>query len=222
MNKSLLIGMVVGMCIVLVIVVLMGLNKTRTPTLSNTNTNTNTNTVHAVQAVQTSQPLQTLPTSQTNQPKIASSISQLYNSTEAPISIQARLYERDRRVDSDNLYPPLSREQVLPRDTYRPVAYLVAEEEPGIQGIQRGDVWKLYARERSRGSHSDFYAVSADRQFDAKVALTEENVTSQPRLRDVYNLPASIEIRHPMFRGNTQYKVVEMDRADWGAMPNYF
>ena len=145
-------------------------------------------------------------------------VPQLYRSAEPPIGIQARLAERDRRVDGDNLYPPLSRERVLERDTFRPVAYLVAEEEQGA----RNDVWKLYARERSRGGASDFYAVSADRQFDAKVALTDENVQSQPRLRDVYNLPTAVQIRHPMFRPNTTYQLVEMDRADWGNTPNYF
>lgn len=143
---------------------------------------------------------------------------QLYRSTDAPIQIQARLAERDQRVDQDNLYPPLSRERVLPRDTYRPLAYLVAEEETGA----RNDVWKLFVRERARGGQSDFYAVSADRQFDAKVSLSDENVVSTPRLRDVYNLPTQIQIRHPMFRPNISYQVVEMDRAEWGNTPNYF
>ena len=140
---------------------------------------------------------------------------QLYRATEQPAtnSIESRVAERDRRVDQDNLYPPVSREAVVVRDTYRPVAYLVAEEE-------NKDVWKLYARERGRGGASDFYAVSADRQFDAKVGLTDENV--KPRLRDVYNLPTAVQVSHPMFRPNATYQVVEMDRADWGNTPNYF
>lgn len=125
---------------------------------------------------------------------------------------------RDQRVDMDPLYPPLQRERIAPMDTYRPIAYLVAEEENG----GRNDVWKLYARERSRGSTADFYAVSADRQFDAKVALTDENVRSQPRLRDIYNLPTQIQVRHPLFRSNMVYQVVEYDRADWGNLPNYY
>lgn len=213
-NKSVLIGMVIGICIVLVIFVLMQMNK---PTTSQV-----TEQVPMKQMQSQMQSQTQVAQSPTPPPTVRNAQSQLYESTEAPISVQARLYERDRRVDEDNLYPPLSREKVLPRDTYRPVAYLVAEEGDGTTNGRNGDVWKLYARERSRGGHSDFYAVSADRQFDAKVALTDDNVISQPRLRDVYNLPTSIEIRHPMFRVNTKYQVVEMDRADWGQMPNYF
>jgi len=132
-------------------------------------------------------------------------------------SIQPPLEVRDRRVDSDPLYPPFQRERVHTMDTFRPIAYLVAEEDNG----GRGDVWKLYARERARGGYADFYAVSADRQFDAKVSLTDENVISRPKLRDVYNLPSEVRITHPLFKPNMTYQLVEYDRADWGNMPNY-
>lgn len=123
------------------------------------------------------------------------------------------IQERDARVAYDEMYPPLSRAALRPHDTFRPAAYLVAEEDSR-------DVWKLYARERRRGGQSDFYAVSADRNFDIKVTLNHENVQSSPPLRDVYNLPTTITVQHPMFRAPT-YKLVELTRGDWGDMPNY-
>jgi hypothetical protein len=129
--------------------------------------------------------------------------------------------ERDYRVLSDPLYPPINRQNVentyrmmneprlIPEsrssDTYRLVGYLVNTED-------KKDSWKLFARqsEGSRRSYADFYAEPSSRDVQGiKIPLSVDNITT-PRLYDLYDLPTSVTIRHPMFNHSQPYTVVAL------------
>ena len=134
-----------------------------------------------------------------------------------PTPPQSLVQERDVRVLRDELYPPLNRPSTYiaertynePRiravatqdtsDTYRLVGYLVAQED-------KGDTWKLFARETHRGGRSEFYATPANRNYDMKVKIEDSS------MRDIYNMPDSIFIMHPMF-AKSRYQVVELPQS---------
>lgn len=108
---------------------------------------------------------------------------------------------RDRAANSDPLYPPLNRQSmnsIANEDTFRFLGYLVKEES------SKNDAWKLFGREKNR-NQGEFYVTSADKTMDMKIALTQDIVT--PRLRDLYDIPNEIRVKHPMF-DSEPYQVV--------------
>jgi hypothetical protein len=138
--------------------------------------------------------------------------------------------ERDYRVLDDSLYPALFRGDASgvrrlmnePRlaahntrdasDSYRLVGYMVNQEE-------KADSWKLFARS-THGSHrsaADFYGEPANKDMAGmKIALSETGVSSPP-LRDVYNIPDQVNIRHPMFSQGSMYSVVTLPPPSLGS-----
>jgi hypothetical protein len=135
---------------------------------------------------------------------------------------------RDERVLYDPLYPPLNRSNVDTTsryiasirptatrdssDTYRIIGYLVDEED-------KNETWKLYAREQHRGGRADFYATPANRNYDVKVSLDNNVITSKDKFRDMYSIPDQVSINHPMFT-RSSYKVVELPKTDFES--NYY
>ena len=138
---------------------------------------------------------------------------------------------RDVRVLKDELYPPYNRPSTdvsrrymnepnlnpIPTrygssDTYRIVGYLVSEED-------KNDVWKLYAREKYRGSTSEFYASPANKNFDMKVVLNNDSVIGPNRLKDLYDMPDELMVNHPMF-SKSAYRVVSLSTSDFSS--SYF
>lgn len=114
---------------------------------------------------------------------------------------------RDRAVLNDKLYPPLNRSPLQKHDNYRLIGYLVGDESAN-------DSWQLYGRQvyNNRGQ---FYVIPTDRNSDIKIAL-DEDIMYGTRLRDVDNLPSSIQLDHPMFTSKT-YNVIENKRADFNS-----
>lgn len=137
------------------------------------------------------------------------------------------IYERDTRVLRDELYPPYNRSATETTrdyatnpairsrptrdssDTYRLVGYLVDQED-------KNDVWKLYAREKYRGSRSEFYAAPANNNYDMKVFIEHDMVEGPNKLNDVLNLPSDVRIKHPMFT-NSSYNIVELPKSDFSS-----
>lgn len=135
---------------------------------------------------------------------------------------------RDVRVIKDELYPPYNRpsydvtrrymnEPILnpvptrdgSNDTYRIVGYLVSEED-------KNDVWKLFAREKHRGSSADFYASPANRNYDMKIHLNQENMIGPNKFKDLYDMPDQLMFNHPMFSRST-YRVVSLSNSDYSS-----
>lgn len=131
--------------------------------------------------------------------------------------------ERDVRVLHDEFYPPLNRMDadtmrnmnIYPvasrgsNDTYRLVGYLVDETD-------KNEVWKLFARQQYTGGRSEFYASPANRNFEMKVTLDNNVVTSSEKFRDLYTMPDWVTISHPMFSRN-QYKVIQLNQSDFSS-----
>ena len=138
-----------------------------------------------------------------------------------------QVVNRDNRVLQDPLYPPVSRQDVAgtvrlmeePRlqpisktslyesDRYRLVGYL-------INPTDKTDVWKLFARDRDGGRRADglFYVTSANKNVDLKIPLTSEMIDGRP-LRDLYDLPESVKIKHPMF-AQVPYTIAALPNSD--------
>lgn len=120
------------------------------------------------------------------------------------------LYPAHSRLAADQTRALMAEPRLHPApngsDTYRLAGYLVSQED-------RGDTWKLYARERHRGGQSEFYVQPANRNPAAggdaaiKVALTSDNTA--PRMRDLYTLPDEVSVQHPMF-DSRPYSVVSL------------
>lgn len=146
------------------------------------------------------------------------------NQNEVDVFVQNRTYDipmnmipwsddiiarRDRAVLDDALYPPLNRQSIQPPpfDTYRLIGYLVSEE--GGQD----DSWKLFARSKNN-NQAQFYASSTNNTKDVKIAITNDMTRGNERLRDIYNLPQSIYIDHPLFVSR-RYSVVENPQSSF-------
>lgn len=117
---------------------------------------------------------------------------------------------RDRAANSDPLYPPLNR---MPRrdmneDTFRFIGYLVNSEE-------KEDTWKLYGREKQRGQ-GDFYVTSANKNMDMKITITQEMTRGGQRLKDIWDIPDELSIKHPMFSSHN-YQVVLNQNHDFSS-----
>lgn len=135
---------------------------------------------------------------------------------------------RDYRVLSDPLYPPLNRTDAVThhlmkknveqrnmyvnlndiKDTYRLVGYLVSTDENKDAG---GNNWKLFARQKDRHS-SDFYIVPSNNNFDIKIQIKNEMIVGE-RLKDVYSIPNHISFNSPMLN-RTPYEFVEISNTD--------
>lgn len=132
---------------------------------------------------------------------------------------------RDVKVLRDPLYPPLNRthinthttyqnnprlhaEQTRPdgNDRFRLVGYLVSQED-------RSDSWKLFARDTGRGRAS-FYAMPSNKNNDIKISLDPETNMPGPKLRDIYDIPTSIQINHPMLP-HQYYNIIELEKTDF-------
>lgn len=115
---------------------------------------------------------------------------------------------RDRAVLDDPLYPPLNRQSMEPHDNYRFIGYLVNEEA-------KDDTWKLFARSKNR-NQAQFYASLANNNIDKKIVITDDMTRKGNRLRDLYNLPESVVIDHPLFSSQS-YTVVENPKTDFNS-----
>jgi hypothetical protein len=142
---------------------------------------------------------------------------------------------RDRKVVSDQLYPPLNRtdnkthEELVKNintrgmyiqtndinDKYRLVAYVTNNSEERDAGNNN---WKLFARQKDRNI-SDFYMKPTDNNNDMKVPITDDIVIGD-RLRDIYNIPKQLTLNSPLFNKNP-YNVVEIPKADLSNSGDY-
>ena len=142
---------------------------------------------------------------------------------------------RDRKVVSDQLYPPLNRtdnkthEELVKNintrgmyiqtndinDKYRLVAYVTNNSEERDAGNNN---WKLFARQKDRNI-SDFYMKPTDNNNDMKVTITDDIVIGD-RLRDIYNIPKQLTLNSPLFNKNP-YNVVEIPKADLSNSGDY-
>ena len=115
--------------------------------------------------------------------------------------------QRDRAVINDPLYPPLNRAPRMhsPEDTFRFLGYL-------INKMDREDSWKLFGREKQR-NQGEYYVASTNKNSDLKIMLTADMVVGPKRLRDIYDIPDELTIKHPLF-APTPYTVVVNPNAD--------
>jgi len=140
------------------------------------------------------------------------------------------IVERDRAVMQDPLYPPVSRDTVDNTmrlqnerrlqpdspdsgDTYQLIGYLINRDD-------KTAVWKLMARSKNRGQ-ADFYVHSSNTNLDVKLPLNQEiakpaDGSSTRPFRDLYDLPESVLINHPLF-GKSVYDVSLLPRANLGS-----
>jgi len=142
---------------------------------------------------------------------------------------------RDRKVVSDQLYPPLNRtdnkthEELVKNintrgmyiqtndinDKYRLVAFFTNNSEERDAGNNN---WKLFARQKDRNI-SDFYMKPTDNNNDMKVPITDDIVIGE-RLRDIYNIPKQLTLNSPLFNKNP-YNIVEIPKADLSNSGDY-
>lgn len=155
---------------------------------------------------------------------VSQSSSQNQNHIQAPIDTVS---QRDYRVLTDPLYPPLNRtdtatfqtlqhQQVQRQetsvramnDTYRLVGYLVNNDDNQDAG---GNKWKLMARMKDRNT-SDFYMIPANKNYDIKIRITNDMVVGE-RLRDIYTIPNNITFTSPLLN-KSPYEYVEIEKSD--------
>lgn len=176
--------------------------------------------------------------SNTNNDKICLSLSEYNNLiTTNKTTLEKRdiVEIRDRKVVSDQLYPPLNRtdnnthEELVKNinnrgmyirtndinDKYRLVAYVTNSSEERDAGNNN---WKLFARQKDRNI-SDFYMKPTDNNNDMKVPITDDIVIGD-RLRDIYNIPKQLTFNSPLFNKNP-YNVVEIPKADLSNSGDY-
>lgn len=125
-----------------------------------------------------------------------------------PISSQ-QMYNRDRAVIDDPLYPPLNRNSLQPHDNYRMVGYLVSEES-------QEDSWQLYGRQMNNNK-SEFYVRPTNRNIEMKVPIQDSDFRRpSDRLRDIDNLPERTSIDNPLFNSSS-YKVVTNPNTNYNS-----
>jgi len=135
---------------------------------------------------------------------------------------------RDYRVLTDPLYPPLNRTDTVTQnklisninernmyiptndqhDQYRLVGYLVNQDNEKDIG---GNTWKLFARQKDRNS-SDFYMIPANNNYDVKIHITDGMILGT-RLRDIYSIPDIVEFKSPMLN-TSRYNFIEIPKSD--------
>lgn len=139
--------------------------------------------------------------------------------------------DRDRKVVSDQLYPPLNRTDERNHvavvrevqvgqlyqnptdamDSFRLIGYLTNNEPISDAG---GNNWKLFARMKDR-NQGEFYIMSANTNIDLKIPLTSDVVVGE-KLRDVYTLPKEMRFNSPMLH-KSAYQFTEIPKADFGS-----
>lgn len=158
----------------------------------------------------------------------------IINKIESPrnteLSSTDSVSDRDYRVLSDPLFPPLNRTEtavhsslqqnirdrniLLPtsvretHDTYHLVGYLVNKDATIDTG---GNNWKLMARMKDKNT-ADFYMIPANKNYDMKINITDE-ITEGARLRDIYTIPNQINFNSPLLNRST-YDFVEVPKGD--------
>lgn len=137
--------------------------------------------------------------------------------------------DRDIRVLKDPLFPALNRsetdthnhtidainrKQLYNRtqnftDRYRMVAYITNPDDKKDSG---GNVWKLMARQKDR-NQAEFYLIPANNNFDMKIMLNNDVITSNEKLRDIYTIPKTLSFKSPLLN-DTPYEVTELPMTD--------
>lgn len=131
--------------------------------------------------------------------------------------------ERDRRVRSDVMYPPLGRterpaaDMVYTKlglfnyptrgspDTYRPIAL--------AKDTASGTIYHLMGRQKYYGSSlGEYYLATTDRESAVKIPV--EDKQTEPRLRDIYNVPEEITFTDGVYEGKT-FKLHELPKSDF-------
>lgn len=142
------------------------------------------------------------------------------NQNQDPVS------NRDRRVLSDPLYPPLNRmddqgfiatktqikmyqSPTANHDSFRQIGYLSSTSQEHIDAGY--NQWRLFGRMKDR-NQGEYYIAPANNNLDLKIPLTAEVVRGE-RLRDVYTLPNEMRFNSPMLN-NTPYIYTELPRSD--------
>lgn len=140
---------------------------------------------------------------------------------ESPVqSVNSNQYDDmnpDRKVLSDQLYPPYGRPPlhvptISPEstrgslDSYRLVGYLVSDENTE-------DVWKLFGREKYSGGKANFYAVNANKNVEGIKVFLNRDVVSGARLDDIYTIPDHLNVNHPMF-SHRSYNVIPLPYSE--------
>lgn len=142
--------------------------------------------------------------------------------------------DRDLRVLSDPLYPPLNRTDrgtfnsvvretnarninVPTRnfdDSYRLVGYLINKNVDGDGNKDAGgNSWKLMARQKDR-NESDFYIIPTNKDYDVKVPLTPEVFAGGSRFKDVYDIPKEVQLVSPLLNKGP-YEFVELPKSNF-------
>lgn len=144
--------------------------------------------------------------------------------------------DRDMRVLTDPLYPPLNRtntpvhnalEQNInvrnmyvptndSMDNYRLIGYLVSKDNEKDAG---GNNWKLFARQKDR-NRSDFYMIPSNNNYDIKIHISDEIVNGSEKLRDMYTVPKTIMFVSPMLN-KSEYEFVELPKSDLSSGTRY-
>lgn len=155
----------------------------------------------------------------------------VYKSTDPPVitvinpetpiqSVNSTHYEDrnpDRKVLSDQLYPPYGRPPLYTPtispdstrgdlDSYHMVGYLVSDESSE-------DVWKLFGREKYRGGKANFYAINANKNVEGIKVFLSRDVVSGARLDDIYTIPDHLYLNHPMF-SHRSYNVIPLPYSE--------
>lgn len=156
----------------------------------------------------------------------------------AGVSGTDRSMPRDYRVLQDQLYPPLNRTDTMTHkmleknidernmyvptndtlDNYRLVGYLINKDPVGERDAG-GNNWKLFARQKDRHS-SDFYMIPSNNNYDIKIHIKDDMISSGERLRDVYTIPKNISFKSPMLN-QSPYEFVEIPKADLATSSRY-
>lgn len=138
---------------------------------------------------------------------------------------------RDIKVVSDPLYPPLNREDAGNfnavrkeveqhnmyvslndiNDSYRLLGYLTySEPEPIDKG---GNSWQLFGRMKNR-NNADFYIISTNNNYNMKIPLTSE-IMNNKRF-DLYNIPTEMQFNYPMLNRGI-YNFLEIPKTDYSS-----
>ena len=167
----------------------------------------------------------------------ASASSQLLVSPPPSSHVSASSRDRDAKVLSDPLYPPLNRSDTIThnsletaakrrdmyvatndtRDEYRLVGYMVNND--ASQKDMGGNSWKLFAREKDRNT-SDFYMIPSNNNYDVKIPVNDDMVKGSYKVRDVYNIPKEVEFDSPMLN-DSPYTFVQLPKADFTTSSTY-
>ena len=143
---------------------------------------------------------------------------------------QGATIDRDRRVLSDPLYPPLNRtdrqtydgvvRETTARninipttnvwDSYRLVGYMTSKDTEHRDA--GGNSWKLMGRQKDRNEF-DFYLVPTNNNYDIKVPLTSDVYVGQ-RFKDIYSIPKEVQFKSPMLN-STGYDFIELPKTDF-------